>query len=403
MLSESELLKFAVENGMIDVTTIQTQIEMNERKKYLEMHIYKKWEDKNGYWNTYLPDENGERIRKKKKNEKEIDDLIVSHYRKQIENPTVTEVFDEWNDRRLELKKISPATHIRNKQCYKRHYNDFGDKRIKAIDPEDVIDFLEEQIPLHNLSAKAFSNLKGITKGFFKRAKKRKLINWSIEEAYYDLDVSDVDFKKTIKEDYQEVFDETEMQKVVKYLIDNQDSKNIGILLMFVTGMRVGELSALKHEVFGEDYVRIRRTETRYLDDGKWIYDVKEYPKTEAGVREIVVPKDYLWIIKKIKTLNPFGEYVFVNEKGVRLTTNCFRRRLEKICRKLDVYKKSPHKIRKTYGTILLDNNVDKRLAENQMGHSNIIMTETRYHRNRRSIENKQKILSDIPDFAINL
>ena len=84
------------------------------------------------------------------------------------------------------------------------------------------------------------------------------------------------------------------------------------------------------------------------------------------------------------------------------MTTNCFRRRLETICKKLNIYRKSPHKIRKTYGTILLDNNVDKKLAENQMGHSDIIMTETRYHRNRRSVENKQEILSSIPDFAMN-
>lgn len=52
-------------------------------------------------------------------------------------------------------------------------------------------------------------------------------------------------------------------------------------------------------------------------------------------------------------------------------------------------------------GTILLDNNVDRRLVEGQMGHADIITTETRYHRNRRSIENKQEVLSAIPDFVI--
>lgn len=400
-LSNKELLNFAVENGIIDINTIQKQIEMNERKKYLEMHIYKKWEDENGYWHTYIPDETKGRVRKKKKTEKEIDDLIIKHYKQKIENPTIDEVFAEWNDRRLELKKIAPSTHIRNIQCYKRHYKEFGKRRIKSIDSEELIDFLEEQIPEHNLSPKAFSNIKGITKGFFKMAKKRKLIDWSIEEAYYDLDVSDCDFKKTIKEDYEEVFDELEMQKVMEYLIKNQDVKNLAIILMFVTGMRVGELASLKNECIEDCYVKIRRTETKFVKNDVWVYEVKEYPKSEAGVRNIVVPKDYVWVLKKIRTLNPFGEYCFVNQKGVRLTTNCFRRRLEKICKKLNVYKKSPHKVRKTYGTILLDNKVDMQMAVNQMGHTDVYMTETHYHRNRKSIENKQSVLSSIPDFVI--
>lgn len=402
-MSESELLKFAIENGMIDINTIQTQIEMNERKKYLEMHPYAKWEDKNGIWHTYLPDDEKGRKYKKRTSEQELDNLIINYWRGQMENPTVDEVFEEWNDRRLELKKISPSTHLRNKQYYKRHYNEFGKNKIKTLEQDDFIDFLEEQIPKFDLSAKAFSNIKGITKGFLKRAKKRKLINWNIEEALYDLDVSDIDFKKDVKEDYEEVFDEEEMSIIISYLIENLDSKNIGILLMFVTGIRIGELVALKHEVFEENFFRIRRTETRFMGkDGKYVYTVKEFPKSIAGVRDVVIPNDYEWLYTKIKLLNPFGEYIFVNEHGERITTNCIRRRLERICRKLNIYHKSPHKIRKTYGTILLDNKVDSRLVVGQMGHSQVNVTESHYHRNRRSIDKKIEIISQIPDFDCN-
>ena len=97
--------------------------------------------------------------------------------------------------------------------------------------------------------------------------------------------------------------------------------------------------------------------------------------------------------------MNPFGEYIFVNNHGERLTTNCFRRRLERVCKWVGVYHKSPHKIRKTYGSILLDNNVDKNLVIQQMGHTDIVITENHYHRNRKSIEKKVEILSAIPDF----
>lgn len=399
ILPKGELLQFALDNGMIDLDTIQKQIEMNERKKYLEMHPFSIWEDKQGTWHTYLPDKEKGRIHKKRKTEKEIQNIVIDYWKCESDNPTIDDVFNEWNDRRLELQKISASTHQRNKQYYNRHYDKFGKYKIKNIAEEDIIDFLEEQIPRFNLTAKAFSNIKGITKGFLKRAKKRKLINWNIEEALYDLDVSEVDFHKQIKEDYEEVFDEEEMEKIINYLVNNLDTQNIGILLMFVTGIRVGELAALKHEVFEENFFKIRRTETNYKVDGKTVYEIKEFPKSEAGVRDVVIPQDYMWLYGKIKTLNPFGEYIFVNKLGKRMTTNCFRARLRRICEKLNIYKKSPHKIRKTYGTILLDNNVDQRFVLGQMGHSNVKVTENHYHRNRRSIDKKVEVVSNIPDF----
>lgn len=401
-LTASDILNFAFENGMLDANTIQTQIEMNQNKKYLEMHTYKKWKGSDGIWHTYLPDSAKGRVPKKRKTEEELDRIIIDYWKGQLDNPTVEEVFNEWNDRRLQLGKISDSTHLRNKQCFNRHYKKFGKYKIKSIEEDDVADFLEEQIPEFNLTAKAFSNLKGITRGFLKRAKKRGLIDFNVEELMTELDVSDSEFKKTVKEDYEEVFDEEEMDKMIDYLVNHLDTQNIGILLMFVAGIRVGELVALKHEVFDGNSFKIKRMETRYKEPGakEYTYGIKEFAKTDAGIRTVVIPNDYKWLCNKIKLLNPFGEYIFVNNRGERMTTNCFRRRLERICKWVGVYKKSPHKIRKTYGSILLDNNVDKNLVIQQMGHTNIVITENHYHRNRKSIEKKADILSTIPEFS---
>lgn len=402
-LTDKELLSFAIENGIIDVNTIQKQIEMNERRKYLEMHPYKIWEGADRKWHTYLPCEGSQRVPKRRNTKEEIEQIVIEYWKREEVNPTVADVFTEWNDRRLELQKISASTHHRIQQFFDRHYEEFGKKKIKSLDAEDVIDFLEEQIPKHNLTAKAFANLKSLTKGFLKKARKQRLISFMVDDVFSELDVSEKEFKRTIKEDHEEVFDEDETPAVIDYLVNHLDKWNIGILLMFVTGIRVGELVALKHEVFNDNSFKIRRTETRYLVDGKYVYTVKEFPKSEAGVRTVVIPKDYLWLVAEIKKLNPFGEYIFVNNKGERMTTNCFRRRLERVCHYSKVYKKSPHKIRKTYGTILLDNNIDQRLAMGQMGHTDIYLTEKHYHRNRRSIDRKVEVLSAIPDFAMNL
>ena len=393
-------MQFIIDNGIINLNDVQNSIEAMKKKELLAKHPYKIWQGKDGKWYTYLPDKEKGRILKKKSTREAVEKEVITYWKSELENPTITEVFNECNDRRLGLKKISDATHLRNKQIFNRHYKEFGKMHIKSIDSDDMVEFLAVQIPLYNLTSKAFSNLKGVTRGFLKQAKKRKLIAFNVEEIFQNLDTSETDFQKCIKEDYEEVFNEKEMSTMVKYLSANLDAKNIGILLMFATGIRVGELVALKHDVFDGNTIKIRRTETRFLgEDGKYVYSVKEFPKSEAGVRTVVIPKDYVWLCSKIRTLNPFGEYVFTDKNGKRMTTNCIRRRQEQNCKKLGIYRKSPHKIRKTYGSILLDYNVDNRLIMEQMGHTDINCTESHYHRNRKDIEQKSQIISSIPEF----
>ena len=399
-MNNDELLKYALEHGMINLSDVQEQIEMNKRKELLEKHPYKIWEGRDKKWYTYFPDEYSGRKLVKRLGKSEIENVIVEYWKVKLENPTIREVFEEWNDRRLELKKISPSTHQRNVQTFNRHFKELGTEKIKNVQPEEYEEFLEEQIPKFDLTSKAFSNLKTVTRGFLKRAKKRKLIDFNVEEIFQELDTSESDFKRTVKEDCREVFNEEELPKVLGYLENDLDLKNLGILLMFLTGIRVGELVALKHSDFNGTVFRVCRTETRVpSENGGYDYRVKEFPKTEAGVRYAIIPNEYAWVATKLKAQNPFGDYIFY-DAGKRFTTNQIRRRMERMCRTLKIIPKSPHKARKTYGSILLDNHVDNRLIIDVMGHTNIAMTEGHYHRSRRSLERKARILSEIPEFS---
>ena len=393
-------MKYAVENGMIDLSYVQEQIEMSKRNELLEKHPYAISRGSDGKWRTYLPDKEKGRKMVKKSTKEAVENEVMDYWKSEMENPTIEDVFNEWNDRRIKLNKISQASHLRFKQIFNRHYKDFGKKKIKNVTPQDIEEFLEEQIPKFELSAKSFSNLKTITKGLLKRAKKRRLIEMDVESLFREMDTSEAHFKRTMKEDDKEVFNEEEFPKVIEYLTDNPDLKNLGILIMFLTGIRVGELVALKHSDFDGNTFKIRRTETKYVDeDGKYVYGIKDCPKTEAGIRTVILPKSYTWIANKLKLYNPFGEYIFVESGDRRLTTNCIRRRMERVCDKLGIIRKSPHKARKTYGSILLDNGIDNKLITDVMGHTDIMCTEGHYHRNRKTIERKTEILSDIPEF----
>lgn len=178
--------------------------------------------------------------------------------------------------------------------------------------------------------------------------------------------------------------------------------KNLGILLMFFTGIRVDELVTLKHSDFEGNTIKIRQTETRVrVNESHYEYLVKEFHKSSAGVGTVIIPDSYAWIATKLQECTPFQEFVFMSEDGTRMTTNVIRRRMERSCKAAKLTPKSPHKARRTYGSILLDNNVDERMVTDLMGHTDIRCTEGYYHKNRRSIDRKKEILSNIPDFQM--
>ena len=375
---------------------------MTKRQELLNNHPYKIWEGSNGKWYTYLPDEKRGRILKKRNTKKDIEDVVIIYWDEIINSPTIEETFNEWNNYRLEFKKISKSSYTRLQQVFKRHYSEFGKRRIKDVSENEFIEFLERQIPEYSLSAKAFGSLKTITKGILKRAKRKKLISYTPEDVLFQLEISNNEFQKNTKEDYEEVFDEEETSTAIKYLKDNLDIRNSAVLLMFITGARIGEIVALKSEDVNveKNTIKIRRIETRYKENNKTIYTVKMFSKTQAGNREIVVPSNYQWLLRNLKAYSENKEWIFM-EKDKRLTTLLIRKRVYKMCKDTNIYKKSPHKIRATYDTILLDAHLDKRFIKDQMGHSDITTSEKYYHRNRKSIEKKSEIINSIPEFAL--
>ena len=167
-------------------------------------------------------------------------------------------------------------------------------------------------------------------------------------------------------DDEKEIYFDDEREDVLFYIKENPDIYNLGIALMFATGIRIGELVTLKWEDFDDLTFKVRRTETRYKDSvtGEYHHEVKEYPKTPAGIRTVIIPEKYRWVIRKLRQINPFRDYIFSYANGKRMQTQAIRKRVYSLCDKLGINRKSPHKIRKTYGTILLDNHIDEKISK---------------------------------------
>lgn len=395
------MLQFIINNGMINLNDVQSCMEDMKRKELLEKHPYKIWHGKDGKWYTYLPDARKGRVLRKKTTREAVEDDVIGYLKAEMDDPTVEDVFLEWIDRKAEMGEVSLPTCERYKIDFGRFFSELGKRRIKSVGEDELEDFLIECIAKHRLTAKGFSNLKIITRGIFKRARKKKYVQFGITELISNMEVSRRAFKSGRKPDSEDVFNEEEFAKVERALMDELDIVNLGLLLMFLSGLRVGELAALKWSDVDGCSIKVQRTETRHRDSsGKYAYGIKESPKTEAGIREVVIPSKCAWILRKIRLKNPFGEFVFEKD-WKRVKTYSFRKRLYQVCDKAGVPRKSPHKIRKTYASILLDNQVSEKLITELMGHTDIQCTNQFYGRDRKTSERKAEMLDCIPEFQL--
>ena len=403
-LTDRELLNYVLENGIISRDDVQKKIEMNERNKFLKAHANEVWQGKDSKWYTYLPSETASNGRKllKRSTLDSLNDGIVEHYKKLENEPLIRNVFQEWIDCKLDYHEIK-------KQSYDKYTNNFtrffdceaypvADKKIKYITTDELEKFIKTIIAECSLSQKAYSDMRILVNGIFKYAKKKGYTNISITQFMGDLDLSRRAFTKTAKRKEDQIYYEDEISAITEYLWQRYDIRSLGLLLAFETGVRIGELSALKfsdvHTVDLKDgvnkhYISIERTEIKIRDeDNRWITPVSDYPKSDAGIRNIIITDKAMKTIKAIKHLNPFSEYMFT-ERGERIKSRAFDKKLQRVCKALEINYRSAHKIRRTYGTTLCDNNVNDSIICEMMGHADIETTRKYYYYSNKNDKTK--------------
>ena len=382
-LNSDEILKYLAENDIINVAAIEQSIELKKKQKYINEHGLKIWQGKNGYWYTYVPDvtkPDGRKLIRRADKEKLLD-AVGDHYKEQEETPTFSALFNRWIEEKLKFGEICKGTYDRYLQDYARFFygEQFAEKRIRLITESEIEELIKKKIHDFELKRRGFSNLRILIMGTFKYAKKYGYTNISISSFFGDLELSSRIFKPSTLEGKQ-VFDEDEIDKIITYLETHPDLINYGILLDFRSGLRTGELSALKISDFDAKGVLIQRQEVKFRgEDGHFAYEVVEYTKTENGTRYVELPDKALKTVAALRRMNPFGNYIFEVD-GKKYKNGVFSRRLKKICRELGIPERSMHKIRKTYGTTLIDGGVDKSLVISQMGHKDYQTTEEYYH-----------------------
>lgn len=390
-------MQFAIDSGIVDITTLQAEYDMNERKKYLEMHTYNVWQGKNGKWYTYLTDYEGNRVQRKRNTKSELEDLIVQHYKEDIR---IKDIFKLWIEEKERYKEVQSQTIRKYKNEYKRFFvnnknaQDIMRKQFKNISEQDLKHFIRATIADMELTQKAYSGLRLIINALFIYAKDADYTTISITQFFGDLKLSKNIFRKVVKDKEKEVYNTTEIEIMTGNLrTRTEDIRALGLLLLFETGMRIGELAGLKKCDIVDKAIHVRRTEVIFNDEnGKTKNIVQDYPKSHSGNRYIILTEKAQKTVRTILDLSENGEYLFMDDSK-RIRAHAFRRKLMRVCKELGIDYKSNHKIRKTYGTILIDSDVDDSIIAEQMGHSDINTTRKYYYySNKREDQKREQI-----------
>ena len=406
-------MKSAREDGIITdgfISSVHKIYDMNRRNKYLSnVKIY---HGADGRWFTRVPIiKNGVLIEKKRQKafhtREEAEDYIVMIYKMLEENPTVEDIFKRVTDEKFEADEIVASTYMRNWNDFRRFFYDFGDRRISTIDEFDVEDFIYEQKRKHKLTAKGYANLTCCLRSIFRYARRKKMVSFSIDEVIKNIDFGKKSFRVIECDEFDEVFTDEEVELLADYFKSKSDVYSLGLLLIFGTGLRIGELVSLNWNDYNGRTLMISKTETTYKDDeGKFKCEIKDRPKTRAGRRKVPVPSSMTWIFDRLKELSPETEFIFATysskeRKMVRCRTDYFRKAMRSACKKIGIPHRPPHKIRKTYASILLDNSIGEKTITENMGHTDIKTTRRSYGRQRMSEEQRIQIVDSIEEFQI--
>ena len=149
------------------------------------------------------------------------------------------------------------------------------------------------------------------------------------------------------------------------------DYRNKAMLeVLYATGMRISELLNLHLANYNENDASIKvmgkGSKERYL------------PLSDIAIKYLNL---YLNEYRDYILKSNMSEYIFVNYNGKRMSRQGFFKILKSLCQKSGINKEiSPHILRHSFATHLLNNGADLRIIQELLGHASISTTEIYSH-----------------------
>ena len=179
-------------------------------------------------------------------------------------------------------------------------------------------------------------------------------------------------------------------------IYDGMDSFKIALLLCLYTGLRLGELCALKWADldFKNMSITVNGTVQRIAVQDHLTKTIllEAAPKSESSRRTIPLTAEISELLARLKKDSP---YVFGGIKPLEPRTMQYR--YKKLLRETGVDERNFHILRHTFATNCIENGMDVKTLSEILGHSDVKITLNRYV--HPTMDSKRKQLGLLPDF----
>lgn len=243
----------------------------------------------------------------------------------------------------------------------------FGNKR--KLKEADVQDFVLEKLQ-EGLSQKTVKSILIVLKMIQKYGAKYgylPYVEWNIkyptEQKKTDLEVLSIENQRTI----------------MQYVIDNFNFRNLGVYLSLSTGMRIGEICALRWSDInlrtGTIYVRHTIERIYVIEEGKRHTKlVISTPKTKNSIREIPMNNELIKLITPLKKQIK-NDYFILTNKEKPTEPRTYRNYYKHLLEQLDIPNIKFHALRHSFATRCIESQCDYKTVSVILGHANISTT----------------------------
>lgn len=188
---------------------------------------------------------------------------------------------------------------------------------------------------------------------------------------------------KRIKPSFKEIpiLSQTEQKKLCKYLYENLDERNMGILLCLFSGIRIGEICALKWADISleEQIMCVNKTMQRLQRKNKERKTeiIISPPKSECSIRQIPLSSE---LIQMLQNMKKEGEcYVLTGKKKKYLEPRTMQNYFKTVLKKCNIKEVNFHCLRHTFATRCIEVGFDIKSLSEILGHANVNITMNRY------------------------
>lgn len=252
----------------------------------------------------------------------------------------------------------------------------FSEKSIDDIKRNDVISFVdmllnEGGVNKRGLSQSTVNCVLSVLKGIYLYAEQCEL-NCTVPN------LCNLTTKKVQKK--LRVLSKTEQLKLSRYLSDLHSLKSTGILLCLYTGIRIGEICALKWGdiSFDESCLTINKTMQRIQTNSGDVRTsvIIAEPKSHCSERLVPIPDNMLKIIVKLKC--PENTY-FLSGTEKYIEPRTLQNHFKAAIKECGIENANFHSLRHTFATRCVELGFDVKSLSEILGHSSVNITMNRY------------------------